>query len=519
MEKPKFFYYNDARHYLMYRFDPPLSKSTLERPVDELLGTGVDTLAYGLASGQTFLHDTKVGTRWGELVTEHNHGIMWWRAAKSLETAISEGLDPLSIIIERAHSKGIRVIPSLRINDPATSEGPNANTYFFSKFKRDNPHVLIGGEGYPDKPSASTCLNFALKEVREERLSIIKEVCEDYRADGIEIDDYVRVFFEHSEIEKNTPVLTEFIREVRNLLDKIGQKQGRELILSCRANNSENDNLSVGMDVKTWVNEKLINAIILTDDSWQLNSHPNFEWISNACKDNDVWIYPHLGRVPVDDRYHHATIEMYRATASNSINEGADGMYLSDLSWPFGHNQYQVLRELGDADIYKNKSKHYLLPIKLDDGDISTKEQLPIILKENTPETFQIKVSDDIEFGIETNSISDIQLRIRVVQTGLEDRIEYKFNKKSISPEINRTETFYGGLRSSEAVRSGMAQRINTHYWFEFEIPINLVNTGENTIEVCLSHKLSNRVEDRVLESAELIINYYDAPTKFGGQM
>ena len=105
------------------------------------------------------------------------------------------------------------------------------------------------------------------------------------------------------------------------------------------------------------------------------------------------------------------------------------------------------------------------------------------------------------------------------MQTGLEDHIEYKFNEKSISPEINRTETFYGGLRSSEAVRSGMAQRINTHYWFEFEIPVDIVNTGENTIEVCLNHKLSNRVEDRVLESAELIINYYDAPTKFGGQM
>ena len=122
-------------------------------------------------------------------------------------------------------------------------------------------------------------------------------------------------------------------------------------------------------------------------------------------------------------------------------------------------------------------------------------------------------------FAIKTNSISDIQLRIRIVQTGLEDSIDYKFNGKSISPEINRTETFYGGLRSSESVRSGMAQRINTHYWFEFEIPLDLVNTGANTIQVCLSHKLANRVEDRVLESAELIINYYDAPSKFGGQM
>ena len=64
-----------------------------------------------------------------------------------------------------------------------------------------------------------------------------------------------------------------------------------------------------------------------------------------------------------------------------------------------------------------------------------------------------------------------------------------------------------------------MAQRINTHYWFEFEIPITLVNSGNNLVEVVLTKKLSNRVEDRVLESAELIINYYDAPTKFGGQM
>jgi len=159
------------------------------------------------------------------------------------------------------------------------------------------------------------------------------------------------------------------------------------------------------------------------------------------------------------------------------------------------------------------------LPIKFDKDKASDTAQLPIILEENTPETFQIKISDDIDSGMETNSISDIKLRIRIVQTGLEDNIEYKFNNESVSPEINRTQTFYGGLRSSESVRSGMAQRINTHYWFEFEIPITLVNSGNNLVEVVLTKKLSNRVEDRVLESAELIINYYDAPTKFGGQM
>ena len=30
MRKPKLIYYNDARHYLMYRYGPPLSKHVLQ---------------------------------------------------------------------------------------------------------------------------------------------------------------------------------------------------------------------------------------------------------------------------------------------------------------------------------------------------------------------------------------------------------------------------------------------------------------------------------------------------------
>ena len=65
MRKPKLIYYNDARHYLMYRYDPPLSRHVLQQPVDEILGTGVDTLSFGLASGATFLHDTRVSASAG----------------------------------------------------------------------------------------------------------------------------------------------------------------------------------------------------------------------------------------------------------------------------------------------------------------------------------------------------------------------------------------------------------------------------------------------------------------------
>jgi len=43
MYKPKLIYYHDSRHYLLYRFDPPMSLHQLRKPVDDLIGTGMVT--------------------------------------------------------------------------------------------------------------------------------------------------------------------------------------------------------------------------------------------------------------------------------------------------------------------------------------------------------------------------------------------------------------------------------------------------------------------------------------------
>ena len=120
MRKPKLIYYNDARHYSLYRYDSPMSLHQLRWLVDEILGTEVDTLVYGLASGQTFLHGSQVGLKWGQGIAGHNHGVMWWRAAENLT---------------RAHEKGRRVLCSLRMNDPTSPE--SGNPYVLSQLKRE----------------------------------------------------------------------------------------------------------------------------------------------------------------------------------------------------------------------------------------------------------------------------------------------------------------------------------------------------------------------------------------------
>jgi hypothetical protein len=189
MNKPRLFHYNDCRHYSFYRYDPPMSAQQIRQPVDEILGTDVDLVSYGLASGQTFLHDTQVGMRWGEQMPSHNHGVMWWRAYENARQAIAAGNDPLRVVVDRAHEKGKRIMCSLRMNDASSDAG--GNYYMFGRLKREHPEVMIGAAAAGEHPNAATCANFEHEQVQAERLAVIEEVCDRYGADGLEMDPYV----------------------------------------------------------------------------------------------------------------------------------------------------------------------------------------------------------------------------------------------------------------------------------------------------------------------------------------
>ena len=517
MRKPNLILYNDARHYLMYRFDPPLSRQRLQSPVDEILGTGVDTLAFGLASGATFLHDSKVADKWGDSVVDHDTGVMWWRAAKNLKVALAAGMDPLKLVIDRAHEKDIQVIANLRINDASTPDGPNR--YMLNRLKVEHPEYMIGEED-PDRPRVATCLNFAIDEVRQERLDVIEEVCDRYGADGIEINDYVRVFFKPSEIERHTPLLTDFVRSVRELLNRIGEKRGKRLMLATRSHPREDANLSVGMDVRSWIGEKLVDAVVVDNDSFDLDPEAHYGWLVDAAEKNDVWVYPRLGRLPYDDRHHKPPIEMYRAVATNQMAAGAAGIYLAHLPWPHGPDEYLIMRELGDQDIYERKNKYYFPALE----DPSTEPwpvecHLPRILEQGVPAKVPFTVGDELDAARSDGELKRVTLRVRVVQTGMEDRLSFTFNDSPLTPEARNISTFYGGITEYMSWRMGRDARINTHYWFEFDLPIELVRQGINEVEVTMDYRLAERVEDRVLHQVELLIEYFEPPPTVGGQM
>lgn len=515
MSLPRLIHYNDARHYSFYRYDPPMSLHRLRQPVDEVLGTPVDWLAYGLASGQTFLHDTQVGLRWGEDLPSHNHGVMWWRAAENLRQAIEAGHDPLRVVIERAHEKGLRVMGSLRMNDP--SSAADGNYYMFGRLKREQPQIMIGAAA-GDHPHAATCANFDLPEVQQERLAVIEELCDRYGADGLEMDPYVNVFFAPSQARDKAPVLTAFVTRVRELLDRIGAQRGERLRLATRLHPVEAANLDVGMDVRAWLADGLLDWVVPTSPSMLLDPHQPIEWLADAAHAAGAGVYPQLSGVPYDDRHHVPTIEMLRAAAVRLHGLGADGLYLQDLGWPPGPREYQILRELGDADIIARKAKHVAAPRRpASPSPHLPAATLPVTLQQGEAARVTLHVDDDLTAVRADGEWAGARLAIRVVQYCQEDELCVSLNGETVVP--SRVEHFYGGLVSYTAARGGLPERIDTHYWFHFDLPPASLRQGENVVEVTMARRFEPLDAARVLHDVELHLAYHEPPVPTAGRM
>ena len=525
MQKPKLIFHNDGRHYNLYRFDPPMSLHQFRQPVDEILGTGVDTLSFGLGSGQTFWHDTKVGIRWGERITRHTNGVMWWRAGENVRHALEAGIDPLKVVVDRAHEKGLQIIGSLKMNDP-TSPDDDAK-YWLGKLKWDHPEVMIGEED-PDEPIVATCSDYAHPEVRQERLDVIEEVCGRYELDGLEIDDcpkdsHVRAFFKPSEARANSPILTGLIRDIRALLDDIGKKRGKRLMLATRVHPVEEGNLSVGMDVRAWLAEGLVDVVfpyLGGASSMLVDPQRSFDWLIDAAHEAGSWVYPRVGRTPNDDRYDDATIQMQRADATNLRARGADGVYLEHLPWPHTERDYQALRELGDPDIYARKSKHCLLGHGTDGPDSAPLGRLlPITLEEGVPVHLPIFIGDALGDARNDGELESVKLGVRIVQTNPNDTLVFRFNGETLPLEDAKVSTYYGGIVPWMATRAGLPERIDTYYWYAFDLPFELVHEGDNEFEVTMERHFKAMTADRVLQQVEVRVEYVGPEVPVRGQM
>ena len=480
MNTRRLLFYNDGRHEYMYCYDPPMRIEDAWAPVDEIAGTAVDTLVLGFGVGSSVFHNTQVGEIWGKrldvLPLVHD-----WRAYENIMSLIDRGLDPLTLLIDRAHEKGLEFFGSLRLSqggDPREVDIPD-----ISQFAIDHPELCLKGRGKYN-------FNFVHPEVRAERFALIEETVNRYDVDGFELDwVFNPIYFEDDEVEQNTPILIEYMREIRRTVEKAARNRGRPIALGARVLPVLSGNLAAGLDVPTWIREGLLDFVapnFYIDH--QMDSDNPFEWLVDLARPTECQVYPPLQyRVESAGEYA-ASVEHYRAGAASYWSRGADGIYVPWFNWPIGAEQRQILSEIHDPDLLTEKTKHYVVRrLHEEAASYGYTAQLPLELTVGMDvpgQRLKFFLADDLERGYTC-------LKLRLVGSTSLDSMTVSLNGKTVSPELcRRTEHRY------------------FYTWLEYSLPRGLLHRGYNELGLALHTRPHNLKAQVSLESVELVVTY-----------
>ena len=238
-----------------------------------------------------------------------------------------EGIDDCTkTMLDAARAAGMEAVISLRMNDIHDAFG--TVNYPFKLERRDMLIDPTGARGkYPPTDVLYytwSAMNYAFKEVRDHKFAYISKICEKYVPDGLELDFFRHpAYFKEGEEAENLPVMTEFVRRVRQRLDEIGNKHGRPILLIARLADTPDKSISMGLDGPAWIKEGLLDVLIIGGgyapycDAWK-------EYRDLAHR-HGIPAYPCINCSLIA---HFKSVEMLRGAAANWWYEGTDGIYL-----------------------------------------------------------------------------------------------------------------------------------------------------------------------------------------------
>ena len=480
MKKPRLIYYNDAHHFHGKRIEPPASIHMLQWPVDEVLGTGVDLLVLGLGYADVYFHNSKVGRVVGQM-KEVWQNYIDWRIMRMVEEAEKLGTDQLREVINRGAEMGLTVFPSLKLQ---ASNLPGSERCGLLKWEH-GADVCIGEEG-----RAEWCYDFALEVVRQDKLAVLREVLEDYKADGIELDFmFDRFYFKHDKVEENIPLMNSFIAEIRQLANEIGNEQDRQIPIMARIALDKEANLRIGLDPETWIRDGNIDYVVGQDDAVLTETQQKPDWLPEAANAVGGAAYYRPPRRVYDERAGMPSIEMYRALAQTLHSDGWAGMYDGYLPWPFSARERQILREIAYPEVHARSPKRYLLqPREGEEGAPTTTphRQLPAPLAEGKTETLDIWVADDIESAKADGEMRKPILTIRFSFFCIEDDIEIRFNGRALAwedAEITDERALTMAVQLAPSMHIQAPLGMSAH-WFRYKLELDDLKRGVNTLEI-----------------------------------
>jgi len=258
----------------------PVSRAALLEEVEVYRDTDFGTLMLQMGGADLLNYPSRFGTAPGHTAPGQDLDDFPRpgdrRYAEALQELAARGINPTRVLIEGAHDVGMTVYVAIRPG--AWKHTPPMDDFFASRFYERHPEWRCRDRDGNEVPRMS----LAVPEVRTHLVDVLREAVR-FGADGACIifvrgapfvlweppfRDLFRKKYGQDPItlpEKDERVrrlrceiVTEFMREVRKMLDEESAERGRRLDLAAYVFASEEDNLGVGLDVAAWCREGLV---------------------------------------------------------------------------------------------------------------------------------------------------------------------------------------------------------------------------------------------------------------------
>ncbi len=499
----------DGRHSSTYLYEPPMGMRQYVEPIDEVLDLGIDTITYVVGDCSVLLYDTKVGERWGHNLDLCSHAI-WYRAGVNVRMMIESGHDPLRVVCDHAHKRGFKFLPHLLLNLMHVAHDRVTDSRV-ADFTTEHPQWQIGPEPDVDEHlrARENQFSYAVPQVRENRLAVIRELIGDYPTDGIEVNFCTYApFIARKDVEDHTETLTEWVRKIRRACDEAAKAQERTKRLVLRIGATIEGNRAMGHDVETWIREGLVDTLIAMSagDSFEANVS-GLRGITDAVAGTKTTVLAGLDSVSSSQ-----TRQTHRAAAVNAYAAGARGIlvhryYPSPNRYPYTDEMFERLRHLAYPDVLAHQDKIFRICPAQTPGDTSqfgVRPQLPIELTKGAPGPHCfIEVYDDLAEKKNLGELWKCELRVMCPQMMHTDEIRITWNGWEVPRDVIRKADYTFQMRPSRPVHAVNGYRFHV----DLDGP-HLPVRGRNTIRVDVLKKDEKLVHPLTLGDVEIGVEY-----------
>jgi hypothetical protein len=356
-----------------------------------------------------------------------------------------KGVDIAQRIVEESHHRKLEVFWEHRLN--GADREVDVTTPARHPLKDKHPEWLIDDGWW--KPGL---WNFAVPEVRDYKLAVLREVVERYDLDGLSLD-----FGRHppylptGEQWEHRHELTTFVRQVRVMLQEVARKRGRPLLLSVRVAETIPGCHFDGIDIEAWVRQNLVDMIMIGTRSIEVD----LRGFRRLTAGTHVKLYPCIDQHHSPDGYHAVPApDFLRGVAANWWQQGADGIatfnFWNELpaaakvigsQGPMFDGQSthaQLYLEIGDPKVLAPLDKWFVVSRRYGGGfydrqgnrwndylNLNHQAPLPLTLTAD-PAWVEVSVADDL--SAQSRTVDRLELRLEISGEPAHGQLGVKFN-------------------------------------------------------------------------------------------